>query len=142
MITVKPTDDKSLINKYERENTAYLIMREEDVEIGYIAIAPYKSTYEILDMNLKIDKSLKREEGKSYSPLTANELGLVEILLRAAGSYAFNKDCWSICIRDKSFFGLLKNFEFIPSGDFLVLYLNKLFGNTCCCNAKKDTNDM
>ncbi len=140
MITVKPTDNTELINKYGRENAAYLIMREEDKEIGFVAIAPFKSTYEILDMSLSIDKPLKREEGKPFVPLTANELGLVEILLRAAGSYAFNKDCWSLCIKDKSYFDLLKKFEFIPSGDFLVLYLNKLFGNTCCCNAKKDTD--
>lgn len=138
MITVKPTDNKELINKYGRENTAYLIMREEDKEIGYVALAPYKSTYEILDMSLTIDKPLKREEGKEYAPLNANELGLVEILIRAAGSFAFNKDCWSLCIRDKSYFDLLKKFEFNTTGEFMVLYLNKLFSNTCCCNAKKD----
>lgn len=140
MITVKPTDNTELINQYGRENAAYLIMREEGREIGFIAVAPFKSTYEILGMSLSIDKPLKREEGKSFAPLTANELGLVEILLRAAGSYAFNKDCWSLSIRDKAYFDLLKKFEFTASGDFLVLYLNKLFGNTCCCNAKKDTN--
>lgn len=139
MITVKPTDNSELINQYGRENAAYLIMREEDKEIGFIAIAPFKSTYEILDMSLSIDKPLKREVGKSYAPFTANELGLVEILLRAAGSYAVNKDSWSVCIRDKAYFDLLKKFEFIPSGDFLVLYLSKLFGNTCCCNSKKDS---
>ena len=140
MITVKPTDNKELINKYGRENAAYLIMREEDKEIGFIAVAPFKSTYEILDMSLSIDKPLKREEGECYAPFTANELGLVEILLRAAGSYAVNKDVWSLCIGDKAYFDLLKKFEFIKSGNFLVLYLNKLFANTCCCNAKKDTN--
>ena len=140
MITVKPTDSQELINQYGRENAAYLIMREEDKEIGFIAMAPFKSTYEILDMSLSIDKPLKREEGKEFAPLNANELGLVEILLRAAGSYAFNKDCWSLCVRDKSYFDLLKKFEFINSGDFLVLYLNKLFSNTCCCNTKKDTD--
>lgn len=133
MITVKPTDNLELINQYGRENAAYLIMREEDKEIGFVAIAPFKSTYEILDMSLAIDKPLKREEDKEYVPLNANELGLVEILLRAAGSYAFNKDCWSLCVKDKSFFDLLKKFEFTASGDFLVLYLNKLFSNTCCC---------
>ena len=133
MITVKPTDNLELINQYGRENAAYLIMREEDKEIGFVAIAPFKSTYEILDMSLVIDKPLKREEDKEYVPLNANELGLVEILLRAAGSYAFNKDCWSLCVKDKSFFDLLKKFEFTASGDFLVLYLNKLFSNTCCC---------
>lgn len=138
MITVKPTDNTELINKYGRVDAAYLIMREEDKEIGFIAIAPFKSTYEILDMHLSIDKPLKREEGKAYAPFTANELGLVEILLRAAGSFAINKDIWSVCIRDKAYFDLLKKFEFIPSGDFLVLYLNKLFSNTCCCNAKKE----
>lgn len=142
MITVKPTDNAELINKYGRENTAYLIMREEDKEIGFIAVAPFKSTYEILDMSLSIDKPLKREEGVEYTPLTANELGLVEILLRAAGSYAVNKDSFAVCVRDKAYFDLLKKFEFIPSGDFLVLYLNKLFSNTCCCNAKKDTNSL
>lgn len=142
MITVKPTDDKTLIGKYGRENTAYLIMREEDKEIGFVAIAPFKSTYEILEMNLKIQKPLRREEGKEYSPLTANELGLVEILLRAAGSFAFNKDCWSLCVRDKSYFDLLKKFEFTLVGDSMVLYLNKLFGNTCCCNCQKDNEDM
>ena len=136
MITVKPTDSTELLSKYGRENTAYLIMREENEEIGFVAIAPFKSTYEILDMGLKIDKPLKREEGKPYTPLNANELGLVEILLRAAGSYAFNKDCWSVCVRDKAYFDLLKKFEFTQSGDYLVLYLNKLFGNTCCCNKK------
>ncbi len=140
MITVKPTDNLDLINQYGRENTAYLIMREEDKEIGFVCIAPFKSTYEILDMSLNIEKPLKREEGKDYAPLNANELGLVEILIRAAGSYAFNKDSWSLCVKDKSYFELLKKFEFTPSGDFMVLYLNKLFGNTCCCNAKKDTN--
>ncbi|MBQ8572378.1 MAG: hypothetical protein IJ451_02810 [Ruminococcus sp.] len=140
MITVKPTDSQELINQYGRENAAYLIMREEEKEIGFIAMAPFKSTYEILDMSLSIDKPLKREEGKEFAPLNANELGLVEILLRAAGSYAFNKDCWSLCVRDKSYFDLLKKFEFINSGDFLVLYLNKLFSNTCCCNTKKDTD--
>ncbi len=140
MITVKPTDNPLLINQYGRENTAYLIMREEDKEIGFVALAPFKSTYEILDMSLNIDKPLKREEGVDFAPLNANELGLVEILIRAAGSYAFNKDCWSLCIKDKSYFELLKKFEFTASGDFLVLYLNKLFGNTCCCNAKKDGN--
>lgn len=140
MITVKPTDNNDLINKYGRENTAYLIMREEDREIGYIAIAPFKSTYEILDMSLFIEKPLRREEGVDFAPLNANELGLVEILLRAAGSYAFNKDCWSISVKDKAYFDLLKKFEFTPSGDFMVLYLNKLFGNTCCCNAQKDAN--
>ena len=140
MITVKPTDNLDLINQYERENTAYLIMREEDKEIGFVAIAPFKSTYEILEMNLNIDKPLKREEGKDSAPLNANELGLVEILIRAAGSYAFNKDSWSLSVRDKSYFDLLKKFEFTPSGDFLVLYLNKIFSNTCCCNTKKDTN--
>lgn len=139
MITVKPTDNLELINQYGRENTAYLIMREEDKEIGYVAIAPFKSTYEILDMSLDIGKPLKREEGEAFAPLTANELGLVEILLRAAGSYAFNKDCWSLCIGDKSYFDVLRKFEFIQSGEYLVLYLNKLFANTCCCNAKKDT---
>ena len=133
MITVKPTDNLELINQYGRENAAYLIMCEEDKEIGFVAIAPFKSTYEILDMSLVIDKPLKREEDKEYVPLNANELGLVEILLRAAGSYAFNKDCWSLCVKDKSFFDLLKKFEFTASGDFLVLYLNKLFSNTCCC---------
>ena len=133
MITVKPTDNLELINQYGRENAAYLIMREEDKEIGFVAIAPFKSTYEILDMSLAIDKPLKREKDKEYVPLNANELGLVEILLRAAGSYAFNKDCWSLCVKDKSFFDLLKKFEFTASGDFLVLYLNKLFSNTCCC---------
>lgn len=140
MITVKPTDNLDLINQYGRENTAYLIMREEDKEIGFVCIAPFKSTYEILDMSLNIEKPLEREEGKEYAPLNANELGLVEILIRAAGSYAFNKDSWSLCVKDKSYFELLKKFEFTPSGDFMVLYLNKLFGNTCCCNAKKDTN--
>lgn len=140
MITVKPTDNQELINQYGRENAAYLVMREEEKEIGFIAMAPFKSTYEILDMSLSIDKPLKREEGKEFAPLNANELGLVEILLRAAGSYAFNKDCWSLCVRDKSYFDLLKKFEFINSGDFLVLYLNKLFSNTCCCNTKKDTD--
>lgn len=133
MITVKPTDNNELINQYGKENAAYLIMREEDQEIGYVAIAPYKSTYEILDMSLSIDKPLRREEGKDYTPLNANELGLVEILLRAAGSYAFNKDCWSLCVKDKSFFDLLSKFEFMPSGEYMVLYLNKLFSNTCCC---------
>jgi len=133
MITVKPTDNTELINQYGKENAAYLIMREEDQEIGYVAIAPYKSTYEILDMSLSIDKPLRREEGKDYAPLNANELGLVEILLRAAGSYAFNKDCWSLCVKDKSFFDLLSKFEFMPSGEYMVLYLNKLFSNTCCC---------
>ena len=142
MITVKPTDDKTLIDKYGRENTAYLIMREEDKEIGFVAVAPYKSTYEILEMNLKIEKSLKREEGQAFVPLTANELGLVEILLRAAGSFAFNKDYWSLCVRDSSYFDLLKKFEFTPIGDTMVLYLNKLFGNTCCCNCEKDKNNM
>lgn len=140
MITVKPTDNTELINQYGRENTAYLIMREEDKEIGFVAVAPFKSTYEILDMNLKTDKPLKREEGKTFAPLNANELGLVEILIRAAGSYAFNKDCWSLCVKDKTLFDLLKKFEFTPTGDFMVLYLNKLFGNTCCCNAQKDAN--
>lgn len=140
MITVKPTDNQELINQYGREHAAYLVMREEEKEIGFIAMAPFKSTYEILDMSLSIDKPLKREEGKEFAPLNANELGLVEILLRAAGSYAFNKDCWSLCVRDKSYFDLLKKFEFINSGDFLVLYLNKLFSNTCCCNTKKDTD--
>ena len=137
MITVKPTDNTELIKKYERENTAYLIMREEDKEIGYIVIAPYKSTYEILDMSLDIGKSLKREADAQYSPLNATELGLVEILLRAAGSYAFNKDFWSLSVRDKSYFDLLNKFEFVLSGEFMVLYLNKLFSNTCCCNTKK-----
>ena len=140
MITVKPTDNKDLINKYGREDTAYLIMREEEKEIGYIVLAPFKSTYEILDMNLFIEKSLRREEGEEFAPLNANELGLVEILLRAAGSFAFNKDFWSVSIRDKAYFDLLKKFEFTPSGDFMVLYLNKLFGNTCCCNSQKDAN--
>ncbi len=140
MITVKPTDNQELINQYGRVDTAYLIMREEDKEIGFVALAPFKSAYEILDMSLKIDKPLKREEGEAFAPLNANELGLVEILIRAAGSYAFNKDCWSLCVKDKSYFDLLKKFEFTQSGDFLVLYLNKLFGNTCCCNAKKDAN--
>ena len=139
MITVKPTDNLDLINQYGRENTAYLIMREEDKEIGFVAIAPFKSTYEILDMSLNIHKPLKREEGKEFAPLNANELGLVEILIRAAGSYAFNKDSWSLCVKNKAYFDLLKKFEFTASGDFMVLYLNKLFGNTCCCNAKKDT---
>lgn len=133
MITVKPTDNNELINQYGKENAAYLIMREENQEIGYVAIAPYKSTYEILDMSLSIDKPLRREEGKDYAPLNANELGLVEILLRAAGSYAFNKDSWSLCVKDKSFFDLLSKFEFMPSGEYMVLYLNKLFSNTCCC---------
>ncbi|MBR3988065.1 MAG: hypothetical protein IKK10_02040 [Clostridia bacterium] len=137
MITVKPTDNAELINQYGRENAAYLIMREEQQEIGYIAIAPFKSTYEIIDMSLSIDKPLRREEGKVYAPFTTNELGLVEILIRAAGSYAFNKDCWSLSVKDKSYFDLLKKFEFVPTGDFLVLYLNKIFSNTCCCNAKK-----
>lgn len=140
MITVKPTDNSDLLGQYGRENTAYLIMREEDKEIGFVAIAPYKSTYEILDMSLFIDKPLKREDGKDYAPLNANELGLIEILIRAAGSYAFNKDCWSLCVRDKSYFDLLKKFEFTASGEFLVLYLNKLFGSGCCCSSKKDTN--
>lgn len=140
MITVKPTDNLDLINQYGRENTAYLIMREEDKEIGFVAIAPFKSTYEILDMSLNIEKPLKREDGKEFAPLNANELGLVEILIRAAGSFAFNKDSWSLCVKDKSYFDLLKKFEFTASGDFMVLYLNKLFGNTCCCNAKKDAN--
>ncbi|MBE6794508.1 MAG: hypothetical protein E7532_06160 [Ruminococcaceae bacterium] len=139
MITVKPTDNSELINKYGREDAAYLIMREEDKEIGYICIAPFKSTYEILDMSLSISKPLKREEGREYAPLNANELGLVEILIRAAGSFAFNKDCWSLSVRDKSYFDLLKKFEFISSGEFLVLYLNKLFSNTCCCNSQKDS---
>lgn len=138
MITVKPTDNKDLINQYGRENTAYLIMREEEKEIGYIAIAPFKSTYEILDMSLQIEKPLKREEGKDFAPLNANELGLVEILLRAAGSYAFNKDFWSISVKDKAYFDLLKKFEFAPMGDFMVLYLNKLFGSGCCCDSKQD----
>lgn len=136
MITVKPTDNKDLINQYGRENTACLIMREEDKEIGFVALAPFKSTYEILDMSLSIDKPLKREEGVDFAPLNANELGLVEILIRAAGSYAFNKDCWSLCVKDKSYFDLLKKFEFTATGDYLVLYLNKLFGNGCCCNNK------
>ena len=137
MITVKATDDVKLIEKSERENTACLIMREGDKEIGYVVIAPYKSTYEILDMSLDIEKPLKREDGKEYAPFNSNELGLVEILLRAAGSYAFNKDCWSLSIRDKAYFDLLKKFEFVSSGEFMVLYLNKLFSNTCCCNTKK-----
>lgn len=133
MITVKPTDNAELINQYGRENTAYLIMREEDKEIGFVAIAPYKSTYEILDMSLSIDKPLRREESGDFTPLNANELGLVEILIRAAGSYAFNKDSWSLCVKDKAFFDLLKKFEFTASGEYMVLYLNKLFSNTCCC---------
>lgn len=140
MITVKPTDNTELINKYGRENTAYLIMREENEEIGFVAIAPFKSSYEIIDMELSIDKPLKREEGKVYAPFNANELGLVEILIRAAGSFAFNKDFWSLCVKDKSYFDLLKKFEFTPSGDFMALYLNKLFGSGCCCNTKKDAN--
>lgn len=132
MITVKPTDDNKLISKYG-SGAACLIMREENKEIGFIAVAPYKSAYEILDMNLSVDKPLKRQEGVSYAPFNAEELGLVEILLRAAGSYAINKNSWSLCVRDKDYFDLLKKFEFIPSGNFLVLYLNKLFSNTCCC---------
>jgi len=137
MITVKPTDNAELINKYGRENAAYLIMCEEDKEIGFVAIAPFKSSYEILDMGLSIDKPLKREDGKAYAPFNANELGLVEILIRAAGSFAFNKDFWSLCVKDKSYFDLLKKFEFTPSGDFMVLYLNKIFGMGCCCSGKK-----
>lgn len=137
MITVKPTDNAELINKYGRENAAYLIMCEEDKEIGFVAIAPFKSSYEILDMGLSIDKPLKREDGKTYAPFNANELGLVEILIRAAGSFAFNKDFWSLCVKDKSYFDLLKKFEFTPSGDFMVLYLNKIFGMGCCCSGKK-----
>ena len=133
MITVKRTDNAELINQYGRENTAYLIMREEDKEIGFVAIAPYKSTYEILDMSLSIDKPLRREALGDFTPLNANELGLVEILIRAAGSYAFNKDSWSLCVKDKAFFDLLKKFEFTASGEYMVLYLNKLFSNTCCC---------
>lgn len=138
MITVKPTDNAELINKYGRENAAYLIMCEEDKEIGFVAIAPFKSSYEILDMGLSIDKPLKREDGKTYAPFNANELGLVEILIRAAGSFAFNKDFWSLCVKDKSYFDLLKKFEFTPSGDFMVLYLNKIFGTGCCCSGKKE----
>lgn len=142
MITVKPTDNPSLINQYGRENAAYLIMREEDKEIGYIALAPFKSSYEILEMSLDINKSLKREEGKEYTPLTVNELGLVEILIRAAGSYAFNKDCWSLCVGDKAYFDILKKFEFIKSGEYLVLYLNKIFSSTCCCNTEKESKSL
>ncbi len=138
MITVKPSDEKERINVYGRADAACLVMREEGVEIGFIAIAPFKSTYEILEMQLSSDKPLKRQENQDYSPLNANELGLVEILLRAAGSYAVNKESWSLCVRDRDYFRLLKKFEFIPSGEFLVLYLNKLFSNTCCCNAKKE----
>lgn len=138
MITVKPTEDKELINKYGRENTAVLIMRQESKEIGYVAIAPFMSTYEILDMHLDIDKPLKRAEGESYAPLSANELGLVEILLRAAGSFAINKNSFSLCTRDKLYFDLLSKFQFIKNGEYLVLYLSKLFSGGCACGGKKD----
>lgn len=140
MITVKPTDDMCLINKYGRENCAVLIMREESREIGYVALAPFMSTYEILDMHLDIDKPLRRNEGESFAPLSSNELGLVEILLRAAGSFAINKDSFSLCIKDKSYFDLLSKFQFIQNGDFLVLYLSKLFSGGCSCGAKKEEN--
>ena len=58
MITVKPTDNLDLINQYGRENTAYLIMREEDKEIGMTAMNTSKKCYEFLGPNLKQDEDI------------------------------------------------------------------------------------
>lgn len=126
MLTVLPSEDEKILKKYpaKTDTGIVLIGKVNNKEIGYIVV-------ENIGYILKII-GFKLVDCKDYKNTTKEEEIYTDCLLRAAGSYGFNRNMYyvesDLIELDELFF----KFGFIKTEDnILKTNLQKIFKQNC-----------
>lgn len=118
MFKILPCKDEKRLKNYN-EGTSLLIFEENSVEAGSVAYKENGSAVEITEL-LLCDEY---QDGDKYL--------YVDALVRSVGSIALNKGVITLCTRDMKFRDMLLRLGFFEHGEYLIIYLNKLFCGTC-----------
>lgn len=122
MVTVLPSKDMEIIKKCspKSENAEALVSKEKGIELGYICVEQNdKDKLEIIGMEL-------------YYCGKTNELSQKdrldgELLVRAAGSYALNRNLWAMECDRAELVPLLCQLGFQQIDGIARINLNQLF---------------
>ena len=119
MFTILPCKDGKRLSYYP-EGTTLLIYSENSQESGHIAYIPNKSAVEIISMELGVSDPESREA-----------FLVADALIRSVGSIALNASVITLCTKLQGFDKIFSELGFFSHGDYLTLYLNKLFSGVC-----------
>lgn len=127
MFSILPCKDADRLKSFP-EGTTLLIYSEDGTERGHVAYRPYMSAIEILSMDIG-------ESVDPDSPVSKDTLIHVDALVRAVGSIALGGGVLTLCTKLEEFAPMLTELGFFRNGEFLTLYLSKLFSKGCSgCN--------
>lgn len=121
MLTILPSDDKEIINKCnpQTEFPKALISREKGQEIGYICVEQVGDVLKIIGMELYYCINPEK--------LTQKDRIDGDCLVRAAGSYALNRN---LCVMESDkpeLFAMLNQLGFQQIDDKARINLSQLF---------------
>lgn len=125
MVTVLPSKDMKIIEKCrpETDNAEALVSKEKGIELGYICVEQTeKGKLEIIGMELYYCGNTQSLSGKDRLD--------GELLVRAAGSYALNRNLWTMECGRKELVPLLCQLGFQQIDGMAKINLNQLF-NVC-----------
>lgn len=119
MFSILPCKDESKLSSFPH-GTTLLIYSENEQEKGHIAYAPNKSAVEIISMDLGVED------------VNSHEAFLVaDALIRSVGSIALNASIITLCTKLQGFEKIFADMGFFANGEYMTLYLNKLFSGMC-----------
>lgn len=121
MLTILPSEDKEILKKCcpKTDRAQVLVSAEKGQEIGYICVEQNGSVLDIIGMELYYclnTKNLSRKDRIDG-----------DCLIRAAGSYALNRNLWVMESEKRELFGLLIQLGFREIDDKVIINLNQLF---------------
>ncbi len=117
MLTIKPTENKDILEKCGSESATVLMCIEDGVEKGYIAFS--QNGYVLDVVGFEVYYAEKELKGESYI--------IADTLIKALGSYALNHSCFYIECSKKELFEILKIFSFEENDNKLTINLQQLF---------------
>lgn len=118
MFTILPCKDEKRLQKYQ-EGTTLLIFEENCIESGCVAYKKNGSAVEITEL-LLCDTD---QDNDKYLRADA--------LVRSVGSIALNDGVITLCTRDMKYKDILLRLGFFEHGEYLLIYLNRLFSGVC-----------
>lgn len=121
MLTILPTQDQELITQYgpATGDGVALVSKNNDRLVGHIVLEPKGSVLDIIGFSL--------EGCDGYDALTPDRKTDTDCLLRAAGSYALNRNVYYLECGKSQYFGAFLPFGFTRQEDKIVIHLKELF---------------
>ncbi len=121
MLTILPEDNPKLIASYnpKTENAALLVSKSGGREVGHIVVEQRDDCLFIIGFSIRGFDLSQKADPAHYADADA--------ILRAAGSYALNRNLYLVCCEKEEYYPLLKQFDFKEFDNYLSINLTQLF---------------